>query len=246
MNKPLHIGLLLCHSFEDILDTVGGLDYSAIFRQQLLSVDPNITFSDFSVHEGEFPKSVDQCDVWLVNGSPEGVYDDIPWIHTLSDFIKQLDTAKKPTVGICFGHQLMAQVLGGKVELSGKGWGIGLSHNTIVADTAYMQPKTSKIDVMVFHQDQVVQLPSGSKVLAKSDFCPNYMVEYNPHMLGIQGHPEFTAKMIEGILSYETYAKHPTLRAQGMANLEGHPDMQLLFGWMVNFYRQAAHPAKSL
>jgi GMP synthase-like glutamine amidotransferase len=64
------------------------------------------------------PSSVDQCDVWLINGSPAEVYEDIPWVHKLSDFIAQLHEAKKATFGICFGHQLMAQVLGGTVEWS--------------------------------------------------------------------------------------------------------------------------------
>jgi GMP synthase-like glutamine amidotransferase len=236
---PLHIGLLLCHSFEDVLDKVGGLNYSAIFRQQFLAIDPLIEFSDFSVHEGQIPESVDQCDVWLVNGSPAGVYDDFEWIHKLNDFIKQLDVAKKPTFGICFGHQLMAQALGGKVELSHKGWGIGISHNTVVASPPFMHPKVPSIDLMVFHQDQVVQLPQGSAVLASSDFCPNYMVQYNSHMLGIQGHPEFDTQMIEGILSHKTYDKSPDVRALGMANSAGTPDTQLLFQWIVNFYQQS-------
>lgn len=239
VKQPLHIGLLLCHSFDDVLDQVGGLDYSAIFRQQFLAIDCTIVFSDFSVHEGQLPESVDQCDVWLVNGSPAGAYEDLEWIHTLSDFIKQLDAAKKPTFGICFGHQLMAQTLGGKVELSHKGWGIGMSHNAVVEDTAFMQPKASNIDVMVFHQDQVVQLPQGSSVLATSEFCPHYMVQYNPHMLSIQGHPEFNTQMVEGILTHQSYDNSPAVRAQGMANSAGTPDTQLIFQWIVNFYRQS-------
>jgi GMP synthase-like glutamine amidotransferase len=185
------------------------------------------------------PNNVDQCDVWLINGSPAGVYEDIEWIHQLSDFIKQLDEVKKPTFGICFGHQLMAQVLGGKVALSRKGWGIGASHNKMVEHASFMQPKAEMIDVMVFHQDQVEQLPKGAKVLASSDFCPNYMVQYNPHMLSIQGHPEFNTQMVQGVLSAPSFDDRPAVRAQGMANSVGTPDTQLLFQWIVNFYRQA-------
>jgi GMP synthase-like glutamine amidotransferase len=244
MNQPLHIGLLLCHTLEPILSNVGELDYPAIFREHFLAIDSNISFTDFNVYKGELPDSVDQCDVWLVNGSPAGAYEDIEWIHQLSGFIKQLDAAKKPTFGICFGHQLMAQVLGGKVELSNKGWGLGISHNTVVANTQFMQPRATNIDVMVFHQDQVVQLPEGSQVLVTSDFCPNYMVHYNNHMLSIQGHPEFNTQMIEGILAGESYDDSPAIRAQGMANSAGRPDSQLLFQWIVNFYRQALNPPK--
>lgn len=246
MTKPLHIGLLLCHSFEDILDKVGGLNYSAMFRQQFLAIDSRITFSDFSVHEGHFPESVNQCDVWLVNGSPCGVYEDIEWIHTLGNFIKQLDAANKPTFGICFGHQLMAQVLGGKVELSHKGFGIGLTHNKVTNETSYMQPKAPNIDIIAFHQDQVVQLTAGAKVLATNDFCPNFMVQHNPHMLSIQGHPEFTKQIIEGLLTLQPYNNYPDLRAKVMATGNTTPDAALLFQWVINFYQQALSETRSL
>ena len=245
MSSPLHIGLLLCHTFEPILEQVGGLNYPAIFRNQFLAIDHNIRFTDFKAYTGELPNNVDQCDVWLINGSPAGVYEDIEWIHQLSDFIKQLDKVKKPTFGICFGHQLMAQVLGGKVSLSHKGWGIGASHNKVVEHASFMHPKAEMIDVMVFHQDQVVQLPKGAKVLASSDFCPNYMVQYNPHMLSIQGHPEFNTQMVEGVLSAPSFDDRPAIRAQGMANSAGTPDTQLLFQWIVNFYRQANRLVKA-
>ena len=238
MSQPLHIGLLLCHTSDSIVNNAGDLDSPAIFRQHFLAIDSNIRFTDFNVDKGDLPSSVNQCDVWLVNGSPAGAYQDIDWIHQLSDFIKQLDSAKKPTFGICFGHQLMAQALGGKVELSHKGWGLGISHNTVVANTTFMQPQATNIDVMVFHQDQVVQLPKGSQVLVTSDFCPNCMVQHNDHMLSIQGHPEFNTQMVEGILAGESYDDTPAIRAQGMANSAGEPDSKLLFQWIVNFYRQ--------
>ena len=238
MSQPLHIGLLLCHTSDSIVNNAGDLDYPAIFRQHFLAIDSNIRFTDFNVDKGDLPSSVNQCDVWLVNGSPAGAYQDIDWIHQLSDFIKQLDSAKKPTFGICFGHQLMAQALGGKVELSHKGWGLGISHNTVVANTTFMQPQATNIDVMVFHQDQVVQLPKGSQVLVTSDFCPNCMVQHNDHMLSIQVHPEFNTQMVEGILAGESYDDTPAIRAQGMANSAGEPDSKLLFQWIVNFYRQ--------
>jgi GMP synthase-like glutamine amidotransferase len=238
MNQPLHIGLLLCHTFEPVLKQVGGLDYPEIFRQQFLAIDEHIQFTDFNAYLEELPHSVDQCDVWLINGSPAGVYDDSPWIHQLSDFIERLNAAKKPTFGICFGHQLMAQVLGGKVALSNKGWGLGISHNQVVAHEEYMQPQAETIDIMVFHQDQVTQLPTGAKVLASNDFCPNYMVQYNDHMLSIQGHPEFNAQMIEGILGGKSFDDRPAIRAQGLANSAGTPDTALLFQWIINFYQQ--------
>ena len=240
MSQPLHIGLLLCHTFAPILKQVGGLNYSAIFQKEFLAVDSGVVLTNFNAYKGELPNSVDQCDVWLINGSPSGVYDDVEWIHQLGHFIEQLHVAKKPTVGICFGHQLMAQVLGGSVERSKKGWGIGISRNTVVAKADCMHPMAKTIDVMVFHQDQVVRVPEGSKVLAGNAFCPNHIIQYNNHMLSIQGHPEFNSQMVEGLLGAESFDNRPAIRAQGIANSVGKPNAKLLFQWIVNFYRQAA------
>jgi hypothetical protein len=94
MSQPLHIGLLLCQTFAPILGKVGELDYPAIFRQHFLAIETDIRFTDFNAYTGDLPTSVDQCDVWLVNGSPAGAYEDIERIHQLSGFIKQLDSAK--------------------------------------------------------------------------------------------------------------------------------------------------------
>lgn len=246
MSQALHIGLLLCHTFEPILKQVGGQDYSDIFRQQFLAIDRHICFTNFNAYAGELPESPDQCDVWLVNGSPSGVYEDIEWIHQLRGFIEQLHVAKKPTFGICFGHQLMAQVLGGQVEKSQQGWGLGMSRNQVVNHADYMQPKAQTVDVMVFHQDQVVKLPEGAQVQVSSEFCPNYMVQYNRHMLSIQGHPEFNTQIIKAVLLSDSFDGHPTVRAQGLANSAGTADSQLLFQWIVNFYRQALSHAEPM
>lgn len=238
MSQPLHIGLLLCHSFEDMLDSVGGLDYPELFRNNLLAFDAKLKFSDFHILQGQFPESVDECDVWLINGSPSGVYDDLEWIAKLKTFVQALELAKKPTIGICFGHQLLAEALGGKVTLSEKGLGIGLANNLVVEHAEFMQPSAKHIKLLGCHQDQVVKLPKGSKVLAASDFCPNYMVQFSPHMLGIQGHPEFTIKMIEAVITHDAYVDNATLANFDMETLKGKDDAGLVFEWMVNFYRQ--------
>lgn len=96
MSQPLHIGLLLCHTFAPILKQVGGLNYSAIFQKEFLAVDSGVVLTNFNAYKGELPNSLDQCDVWLINGSPSGVYDDVEWIHQLGHFIEQLHAAKKP------------------------------------------------------------------------------------------------------------------------------------------------------
>ena len=67
--------------------------------------------TDFGV-DGEFPASITEQDGWLVSGSRSGAYEDHPWIEPLEDFLRSAYAASVPVVGICFGHQILAQALG--------------------------------------------------------------------------------------------------------------------------------------
>ena len=75
-----------------------------------------------------FPTSVSSCDGWIVTGSAFGAYEDHAFIPPLEDFIRANYKADVPMAGICFGHQIMAQALGGKVEKFSGGWGVGYTN----------------------------------------------------------------------------------------------------------------------
>ena len=81
-----------------------------------------LDFVVWPVINGTFPGSVNDADVWLITGSPFGVYEDHPWIYRLIEFVKLIYNAQVHMIGICFGHQIIAQALGGKVEKSMNGW----------------------------------------------------------------------------------------------------------------------------
>jgi GMP synthase-like glutamine amidotransferase len=109
----------------------------------------------------------------MITGSPAGVYDDEAWIGPLADFIRAGAAAGVPQVGICFGHQILAEALGGKVIKSDKGWGVGRHTYDVVACPGFVSetcPPT--VSAAVSHQDQVVALPPGAEVIAASDFTP--------------------------------------------------------------------------
>jgi GMP synthase (glutamine-hydrolysing) len=134
---------------------------------------------------GEIPESPAEADGWLITGSKYGVYDDLDWIRTSEAFVRKVLAAKVPLVGICFGHQLMAQAAGGRVIKSDRGWGLGPS--------AYRDLSTGgEMTIVAVHQDQVVEQPDGTRLIAESDFCPIAGLEWeDAPAVSWQPHPEF-------------------------------------------------------
>jgi GMP synthase-like glutamine amidotransferase len=94
----------------------------------------------------------------VITGSNAGVYDGLRWINDLMAFLRNARGSSK-LIGICFGHQAMAQALGGSVIKSPKGWGIGL-HRSELHARPYWMDDDAAVAVPASHQDQVVTLPS--------------------------------------------------------------------------------------
>ena len=143
--------------------------------------DGDFTFQTFAALDGAFPGSVTECDGWLLTGSRHSTHDDLPWIATLETFLRDAYAADMPMVGICFGHQILAQALGGKVEKSPLGWAIG--------PTTYDFANGEKTVINAWHQDQVTRLPLGATCIATSEFCENAALVYGNRALTYQAHP---------------------------------------------------------
>jgi GMP synthase-like glutamine amidotransferase len=151
---------------------------------------PDLTYRSYDVPAGELPANPAECAAYVITGSSAAVYDDLPWIAPLLDFLRAVRGRAK-LVGICFGHQAMARAFGGDVAKSPNGWGIGLHRYEIVEPPPGMlEPRAFAIPA--FHQDQVVALPPGARVLAASAFTPIASIGYDDNTVSIQGHPEFT------------------------------------------------------
>ena len=114
--------------------------YPAMFQALFKQIDPELDYEIFAVHQGNLPDSTNSCDAYLITGSQFGVYETHEWLPSLEDFVRSLYRENRKLIGICFGHQLMAQALGGTVTKSDKGWGAGLSFNVINSDEPWMQP----------------------------------------------------------------------------------------------------------
>ena len=109
------IGILLCGGFPSTLEAQFG-PYSGMMRRLLGSRSAMV----FDVRERQLPRSTSACEAYVVTGSSAGVYDDLPWIKDLMAFLRNA-RGKSKLIGICFGHQAMAQAFGGSVIKSPKG-----------------------------------------------------------------------------------------------------------------------------
>lgn len=150
-------------------------------------------YRTYNVIEGEFPAAAEDCDGWIVTGSKHGAYEDHPWIPPLEEFIRKLVASRQPTVGICFGHQIMAQAMGGTVEKFDGGWGIG--------PQTYTEKDTGKeVTLLAFHQDQVVTPPPGANITHSSDFCAHAGLRYSETCFSLQPHPEHTRSFVKDLI----------------------------------------------
>ena len=146
-----------------------------------------------AVMDDVVPPSVTTCDDWLIAGSRHSAYEGLAWMRKLEDFLRDAYAAQTPIVGICFGHQILAQALGGKVEKPPFDWAVG--------PTNYEFNDGSQAVMNASHRDQVTVLPETATRIATSQFCQNTAFAYGDHALSYQAHPEFTNVFTKDLLN---------------------------------------------
>lgn len=187
----MHIGILETgETPAELRDEHGS--FPDMFRRLLAG--RGLTFSVWRVHAGEFPPGPEAAEGWLITGSKAGVYEDHPWIPPLEEFVRRVMAARIPLVGICFGHQIMAQATGGVVVKSDRGWGLGAQVYEDLETGAEMR-------VLASHQDQVIELPPGVRVTARSAHCPVAGLAWeDAPAVSWQPHPEFAPAFSEALI----------------------------------------------
>jgi GMP synthase-like glutamine amidotransferase len=216
--------------------------YPDMFVSLLSKADSGLGFETVSLVEGASLPPPAACEAVVITGSPAGVYDPSPWIDSLRDFVRAAFAAKTPMVGVCFGHQIIADAMGGDVRKSEKGWGVGRHTYEIIGRRPWMVDAGPTLSLSASHQDQVVTPPTGAKTLARSIHTEHAMLVYeDAPVMSLQGHPEFgdafvtalySARRGKGLSDAETDAAIESLRQ---------PEDNALVGeWMVRFLTSGA------
>ncbi len=199
----MKIGILETGEIHEDLESKHG-EYPAMFVDMLRPENPDAEFVSYKVLHGVFPDSANSADAWVVTGSKYGVYEDLEWIGQLKEFLVSCLESRVPVAGICFGHQILAEALGGKVEKSSKGWGVGVHEYEFTSRPDWLSGDFGGFTGHAVHQDQIVELAPESNVIASSEFCQFAAVSYgdpeHPKAISVQSHPEFSAPFMDDLI----------------------------------------------
>ncbi len=206
-------------------------DYPSMF-EALLAGDGR-SFKAYDVQHGQFPEP-GTFDALIVTGSPAGAYDPLPWIAPLEAFLRAND--RVPMVGICFGHQIMAQAFGGKVVKSEKGFAVGLHQYEVASHQPWMD-EVEAFAIPASHQDQVVEAPPHSHVVACSAFTPMAALAYDDRpAISFQGHPEFDPAFAKALIEQRRGTRFDDAKADaGVHSLDQPNDRQEIARWIERF-----------
>ena len=228
-----------------ILDTVPrnywstdlGITESEKFIDFLMPVMADTRFDQLFVAEGEWPAKIDDCDAYLITGSPCSVNEGHEWIEKLKQFVRDCFISKKKLVGICFGHQLIASTLGGTVERRRDGWLLGAESFDIVDEQSWMKPTQMKCEIFHINQDHVSVLPENAQLIGHSKLCENSAFVIGNSVLALQGHPEQPRRAMENFIKeLLLIGENPQEMENGRSRLRDEvPDANLWAHWICEF-----------
>ena len=226
----MKLTILLCDRFPGLLpDYIPS--YASMFVRLFSANVAPLTYDVCYVPDGDLPAlptthDDDEPTVHLITGCNLSVYDDVPWIHALLHWIRRAAALGEHIVGICFGHQAVAQALGGHVERAAAGWGIGVRTSTLHGDAALKAFPEARMSLHYNHHDQVTMPPPQATVFAQSAFCPVDGMMVGDNIITFQGHPEYVGEYAVHLImnfadSEPLHVRREALRSIGAIRHDG-------------------------
>lgn len=200
----------------------------------------NAKWTVFKVLEGSLPDNAHDFDGYLITGGDKNVPEHEPWQAPLIDFIGVLEQEKIPLVGICYGHQVIAYALGGRVEPAKQGYGAGIKDNKLIHRPDWMQYAPEIVSLYSMHKQQVTQLPHRAKLFLTSDFCPQAGFVVGNHILAMQQHPDFNAAVSRELIE-KRREQMIDVADDALQSLTRPHHTELSCQWIADFFKFRDH-----
>ena len=203
-------------------------------------LDPLLPKSDWATInciEDNLAFNIDEYDAYLITGGKYSVFENLDWQHKLFDLIRTIYHNNIPIIGICYGHQALAHVLGGRVERFKNGWGAGVTIVNVVDQPDWIRPVVEKIYLLTMHQDQVIRMPPRGTQLLSSHFCDISGFYIDDRVLAIQQHPDFTPELCRDLI-IRRKEKIGKQYKSALQSLEIEHQGSLVGQWIANFISQ--------
>jgi GMP synthase (glutamine-hydrolysing) len=156
--------------------------------------------------------AVGDVDGFFITGSSSSVTERAPWMLRAEGYIREIDAAGTPLLGICFGHQLIAQALGGDVQKNPRGREIGTVQVNVTESDPLFGGEPREIDANASHVDSVAKVPERARVLASTSLDPVAAFAVGDAIRAVQFHPEFDGDVMRGYLT----ARAHLVRGEGL------------------------------
>lgn len=232
----MRINILLCDTFPGLLPH-SIPSYVSMFTRLFDSVCEGIDYEVFRAFDDHFPPTDAAAGMYLITGCNQSAYDDTPWIKHLLEWIVSASRAQCNMVGICFGHQCIAQALGGTVRRATVGWGTGIRESRLIDEEGLRYFPNGSMKLLYNHHDQVVKLPPKATLVATSAFCPVESFRIDRHVLTFQGHPEYVAEYAEHLLRNFSYNEPRETVEQALQSLtKGQHQGTTVARWLVEHF----------